>query len=265
MFSRISITAILCLGWLAVHLRAAPLPDQHKPEPGEVVEVEISKRVKMKFYWIPAGEAQLGSPVAEREEVLKQLRSVKAVKENEGEPDWLSSEAEQNRGKFTTKGFWLGKYTVTQEQWEAVMGTNPSFFSKQGGGKDEVKGLDTSRFPAEQVSWDDCQDFLKKLNEKVTIPGALGKGRFALPHEDQWEYACRGGKGNKQPFYFGGELNGAQANCDGNTPFGTATKGAYLERTNNGSRQLREGSAAPAELMRRARQRVAVVRKQIRR
>jgi formylglycine-generating enzyme required for sulfatase activity len=222
MFSRISIAAILCLGCFVVLLHAAPLPDQRKPEPGEVVEVEIADGVKMKFCWIPAGKAQLGSPKSEQDYVTKTFG---------GKPEWLDDETESKRGEFTTKGFWLGKYAVTQEQWEAVMGNNSSYFSKQGEGEDNVQGMDTSRFPVERVSWIDCQNFMKKLNEKVRIPAALGKSKFALPHEDQWEYACRGGKGNKQPFYFGEELNGTQANCNGNAPYGTATKGAYLERT----------------------------------
>ncbi len=56
-------------------------------------------------------------------------------------------------------------------------------------------------------------------------------GKFVLPHEDQWEYACRGDKGNKQAYYWGDALNGTEANCDGNYPFGSTTKGSYLERT----------------------------------
>jgi len=205
MFNWTPITAILCLSWFVVPLHAVPLPKQREPEPGEAVEVEIAKGMKMKFCWIPAGKATLGSPATE-----------KGRRDNE------------NVHEFNTKGFWLGKYAVTQEQWEAVMGNNPSFFSKQDRG---VQGLDTSRFPVENVSWDDCQDFLKKLNERVKIPNELGKGIFSLPHEDEWEYACRGGKGNKQPFYFGSELNGTQANCNGEKPYGTTTKGIRLGRT----------------------------------
>jgi formylglycine-generating enzyme required for sulfatase activity len=221
MFTRLTI-AILCLGWLSVPLQAAPMPEERKP--GEVVEVEIAKGVNMKFCWIPAGKVQLGSPKSEQDYVTKMYHGGKRR-------DWLDDETESKRAEFTTKGFWVGKYAVTQEQWEAVLGNNPSYFSKQGDGKDKVQGMDTSRFPVEQVSWDDCQDFLKKLNEKVTIPGALGKGKIALPHEDQWEYACRGGKGNKQPFYFGDELNGTQANCNGAVPYGTETRGTHLGRT----------------------------------
>jgi formylglycine-generating enzyme required for sulfatase activity len=209
--------AFLILCYFTVPLHA-------EPTPGEVVEVEVAKGVKMKFCWIPAGKAQLGSPKSEQDYVTKTFHAGKP-------PDYLDGENESARGEFTTKGFWLGKYAVTQEQWEAAMGNNPSYFSKQGDGKRKVQRIDTSRFPVEQLCWNDCQDFLKKLNETVTKPPALGKSKFALPHEDQWEYACRGGKGNKQPFYFGNELNGTQANCDGNFPYGTAIKEESVDRT----------------------------------
>ena len=75
-----------------------------------------------------------------------------------------------------TKPFYLGKYLVTQEQWEAVMGSNPSHF----------KG---PKNPVETVSWDDCQQFFDKLNAK----SGPGRGKFQLPTEAQWEYACRAG------------------------------------------------------------------------
>ncbi len=61
--------------------------------------------------------------------------------------------------------------------------------------------------------------------------GVQKAGTFALPHEDAWEYACRGGLGNTRPFYFGDKLNGTEANCDGNVLYGTPTKGDYLGRT----------------------------------
>jgi formylglycine-generating enzyme required for sulfatase activity len=110
------------------------------------------------------------------------------------------------------------------------MGDNPSDFDGKKGNKAE--GMDTSRFPVEHVSWDECQKFLEKLNQRDGFEKVFGKtGRFVLPHEDQWEYACRGGKGNKQAFYFGNELNGTQANCKGNDPYGTDKKGDYKERT----------------------------------
>jgi len=66
---------------------------------------------------------------------------------------------------------------------------------------------------------------LGKMNAQGNVPAVMGRGKFVLPHEDEWEYACRGGKGNRQPFYFGDRLNGYLSNCDGNNPYGTETKG----------------------------------------
>jgi formylglycine-generating enzyme required for sulfatase activity len=130
----------------------------------------------------------------------------------------------------------MGKYEVTQAEWTAVMGSNPSSF----GGKhdNKAKGLDTSRFPVESGTWDMIcgadgkGGFLAKINAHGGIPKALGKGgRFKLPTEDEWEYACRGGRGNARPFYWGNELNGMQANCKGtDLPYGTTAPGAFLDR-----------------------------------
>ena len=76
------------------------------------------------------------------------------------------------------KNFKMGKYEVTQAQWEAVMGENPSRF----------KGADN---PVENVSWDDCQEFLKKIN---ALPSVKKSGLvFRLPTENEWKYACRAG------------------------------------------------------------------------
>ncbi len=184
-------------------------------QPGEERDWEIANGVRMKFYWIPPGTAQLGAPKAEG-----------------GEGD----EAEDRRGVYTSAGFWMGKYAVTQQEWAAVMdGHNPSGFCRGGRGKNKVMNPDTSRFPVESVTWDDCQKFLMKLNGPG-IEGDLVRvfhrpGKFALPHEDEWEYACRGGLGNQQPYYFGHSLNGRQANCYGTNPFGTNSKGPLLGRT----------------------------------
>ena len=79
------------------------------------------------------------------------------------------------------RDFRMGKYEVTQAQWEAVMGENPSYF----------KGAD---HPVENVSWDDCQAFLEKLNAH---PAARASGLvFRLPTEEEWETACRAGSTN---------------------------------------------------------------------
>jgi formylglycine-generating enzyme required for sulfatase activity len=72
--------------------------------------------------------------------------------------------------------FYMGKYEVTQAQWQSVMGNNPSYFKDCGG-----------NCPVEQVSWDDAQNFINKLND-----GNDGF-RYRLPTEAEWEYACRAG------------------------------------------------------------------------
>ncbi len=155
------------------------------PVDGEEREFNITDKVKMKFCWIPAGKAMLGSPKNE-------------VKRNRDEEE----------REFETNGFWMGKYPVTQVQWERIMVADPSRF----------KG---NNLPVERISWHQCQDFIKKCS----VSG------LQLPHENQWEYACRGGKGNKQPFYWGNELSGFEANCHGTLPYGANNRGAYLAKT----------------------------------
>jgi formylglycine-generating enzyme required for sulfatase activity/tRNA A-37 threonylcarbamoyl transferase component Bud32 len=88
--------------------------------------------------------------------------------------------------------FYLGKYEVTQEEWEKVMGENRSDFSRNGFLRDRVKDIpdaDLKRFPVESVSWDQCQAFVAKLNRREKGTGWV----YRLPKEAEWEYACRGG------------------------------------------------------------------------
>ena len=88
--------------------------------------------------------------------------------------------------------FYLGKYEVTQEEWTQVMGENPSHFSRNGDGKDAVKDIndaDLKRFPIENVTWDQCQLFVAKLNKLEKEMGWV----YQLPTRNEWEYACRGG------------------------------------------------------------------------
>jgi formylglycine-generating enzyme required for sulfatase activity len=133
--------------------------------------------------------------------------------------------------------FEIAIHTVTQGQWQEVMGNNPSWFSRDGDGNDKVKDVkdeDLKHFPVETVSWNDAQEFIKKLNEKEK-----GKGyEYRLPSEVAWEYACRGGATSEEEcsyhFYFAkptNDLSSKEANFNGDFPFGKADKGPYLERT----------------------------------
>jgi formylglycine-generating enzyme required for sulfatase activity len=133
--------------------------------------------------------------------------------------------------------FELAVHDVTQGQWEAIMGGNPSWFSRKGRGRDNVLDISDEElrlFPVERVSWEDAQAFLKKLNERER-----GRGYwYRLPTEVEWEYACRGGATSLEEcshhFYLDkptNDLSSEQANFYGNFPFGKEKKGPYLERT----------------------------------
>jgi len=102
--------------------------------PPKKLSVDLGKGVKLEMVLIPAGEFLMGSPDSDK--------------------DAQSWEKPQHRVRIT-KPFYLGKYLVTQEQWEAVTGRNPSYF----------KGR--TKNPVETVSWDNCQKFLKRLNNKL--------------------------------------------------------------------------------------------------
>ena len=104
-----------------------------------------------------------------------------------------------------TKNYYVGKYEVTQALWKAVMGSNPSDF----------KG---DNLPVEEVSWNDCQNFISKLNSMT------GK-RFRLPTEAEWEYAARGGKKSRGYQYSGSNTLGDVAWYEGNSGSKTHTVG----------------------------------------
>jgi formylglycine-generating enzyme required for sulfatase activity len=133
--------------------------------------------------------------------------------------------------------FEIAVHDVTQGQWQAVMGENPSYFTRKGNGRDnilEVSDEELKLFPVESVSWDDMREFLKKLNEKERISGYL----YRLPTEAEWEYACRGGDTFAEVcshhFYLDkptNDLSSERANFHGDFPAGKAPRGKYLGRT----------------------------------
>jgi formylglycine-generating enzyme required for sulfatase activity/serine/threonine protein kinase len=166
-------------------------PDFGTASIGDTRVVDLGEAVKLTLCYCPPGSFVMGSPAGEAD------RS-----ENENQVQVKISE-----------GFWMGQHEVTQGQWAAVMGSNPSSF----------KGDD---LPVEQVSWEDAQTFITKLNQSAALPAGW---KYALPSEAQWEYACRAG--TESVFSFGDVLNGREANCDGNYPYGTSTKGPSLGKT----------------------------------
>ena len=119
------------------------------------------------------------------------------------------SDSESPQHQVTVPSFFMGKYPVTQAQYQAIMGTNPSYF----------KG---SNRPVEQVSWNNAVAFCEKLSQKT------GK-TYRLPSEAEWEYACRAG--TTTPFHFGETITTDLANYNGNSTYGNGVKGVYREET----------------------------------
>jgi eukaryotic-like serine/threonine-protein kinase len=145
--------------------------------------------------------------------------------------------------------FELAVYTVTQGQWHELMGDKPlNYFSRVGRGWFKIKDVtdeDLKQFPVDAVSWDDAQEFIKKLNEQEKGKGWL----YRLPTEAEWEYACRGGATSEEEcsydFYVPkptNDLSSKDANFDGNFPAGKAAKGPFLGRA------AKVGSYAPNKL-----------------
>jgi formylglycine-generating enzyme required for sulfatase activity len=162
----------------------------------------------MKLVLIQPGTFLMGSPDDE---------------ENRGDDEGPMHEVE------ITRPFYLGVAPVTQEQYERMMGTNPSYFSAKGNGKDEVRGMDTRAFPVEQVSWEDAVEFARRL--AALAEEARSGYTYRLPTEAEWEYCCRGGASSYQVFHFGNSLSSTQANFNCNFPYGEAAEGPTLWRT----------------------------------
>jgi formylglycine-generating enzyme required for sulfatase activity len=100
------------------------------------------------------------------------------------------------------EGFWMGAYEVTQREWEAVMGGNPSSFSSAG-----------PLAPVERVSYDDALAFCRRLTERERAAGRLSEAfEYTLPTEAQWEYACRGG--SPSAYAWGGAFGLGLANVE---------------------------------------------------
>jgi formylglycine-generating enzyme required for sulfatase activity len=129
-----------------------------------------------------------------------------------------------------TKGFYMGKYLVTQSNYLAIMNTNPSYFVPG-----HVASLDLTR-PVEQVSWSDATNYCGKLTQQERLAGRIFTNwAYRLPTEAEWEFACRGGITNA--FYYGTNLLSGMANFNGQSEYyGNVgnfnnPSGTYLGRT----------------------------------
>ena len=210
------LTTVLC------SLIAACVNKLIKSEPAKSKTIKSETGIEM--VWIKPGTFKMGSPA--------------------NEPERFDDETQHQ--VTLTKGFYMGKYEVTQEQYKAVTGTNPSHFSGNG------------RLPVEQVSWRDALVFCNKLsiseglNPVYSISGKTnpaewgkiptdendiwdavkmvsGANGYRLPTEAEWEYACRAG--TTTPFNTGNNITTDQANYDGTNPYNNNPAGIFRETT----------------------------------
>ena len=135
-------------------------------------DVDLGDGVKLTMMLIPPGEFLMGSSPEEQARFLEEAEEAG----DQGAIYRIPTQGPLHRVRIT-RPFYLGKYEVTQAQWEAVMGSNPSSFT------------DSPSHPVEQVAGNHVEPFLTKLNESRNWQGM----KFCLPTEAQWEYACRAG------------------------------------------------------------------------
>ena len=156
--------------------------------------VDLGKDVKMEMVLIPAGKFKMGSANEDIKKTITRDLDLKYIDEKVGD-DFIErlSRQETCHEVILTNSYYIGKKEVTQEQWEAVIDGNPSI----------VKG---AKLPVTHVSWNDCQDFIRKLNSR-------GKENYRLPTEAEWEYACRAGSATA--YSYGNDLMQKDANFGG--------------------------------------------------
>ena len=148
-------------------------------ETAEYFKEDLGNGVFLEMVKIPGGSFLMGSP--------------------ENEPE--SSSIERPQHKVNIQQFFMGKFSITQEQYQAIMGENK---------------------PVERVSWDNAVEFCDKISRRA-------EKTYRLPSEAEWEYACRAG--TTTPFYFGETITTDLANYDGNYTYSSAPKGRYREQT----------------------------------
>lgn len=160
---------------------------QRTNKQAKFVKEDLGNGISLDLVAISGGSFTMGSPA--------------------GEKDRFADEGPQRSVKVSA--FALGRYAVTQAQYQAIMGTNPANF----------KG---SNRPVEMVSWTEAMEFCQRLSKRTSRT-------YDLPSEAEWEYACRAG--TTTPFYFGETITTRLANYDGNSTYGDGPKGTSQDQT----------------------------------
>jgi uncharacterized protein (TIGR02996 family) len=164
--------------------------------------------IGMDLILIPPGTFNMGSPKREKGHVRDEKQVLVTL----------------------TRGYWMGKYEVTQAQWTQVMGSTLREQCAKATETGRSFYGEGPRFPIYYVSHDEASDFCRKLTEQERAANRLMRGwEYHLPTEVQWEYACRAGTETAMPF--GDNLSSREANFNGKEPYNKAPKGEWLRRT----------------------------------
>ncbi len=170
----------------------------------ESYQEDLGGGVKLEMVKIPAGQFMMGASSEQAEQLKKDVERY-----CDGCDGAKTANIELPQHRVSVAAFYIGKFEITQAQWKAVMGRNPSNFKKDD-------------LPVELVTWNDCVRFCKLLSQKT--------GRqYRMPSEAEWEYACRGG--SSAAFAFGDNINTDIVNYDGGFPYGAAPKGLNRNTT----------------------------------
>ncbi|MEG3974155.1 formylglycine-generating enzyme family protein [Microcoleus sp. herbarium8] len=148
---------------------------------------DLGNGVVLEMVYIPGGTFMMGSPPTEE----------------------CRGSCERPQHQVTVPAFHAGKYPITQAQWQAVMGNNPSYFQGE-------------KRPVERVAWDMAVEFCAKISQKTAK-------KYRLLSEAEWEYACRAG--TTTPFHFGKTITPELANYNGDYPYANAPTGLYRQQT----------------------------------
>ncbi len=210
-----SIHGVILLAWILSISNCSPVghPPEHltkstsssgnaveKTKPPDLFKSksDYTNPIGMEFMKIPAGSFMMGSPRSEYK--------------------GYSHDDEPVHQVTIDYSFYFGKYEVTQEQYENVMGNNPSKSDKCV----DFGCCVDPKCPVELVSWREAQEFLRRLNAKDD------QYKYRLPSEAEWEYACRAG--TSTVFAFGDQLSSDMANFNGASPYGRAPRGPDLKK-----------------------------------
>ena len=183
---------------------------------------DLGNGVKLEMIAIPGGKFIMGTEDEEIERLVKEY-----------DEEWFREEGKQHQ--VTVSNFFMGRYPINQAQWREVAGweqiekkleSDPSEF------KEDYEGIDRWTRPVESISWEEAQEFCKRLSNRT-------KRKYRLPTEAEWEYACRAG--TTTPFHFGETISTELANYRGTDwkyegkvypgNYGRGLKGIYREQT----------------------------------